>query len=214
MSFDVSQLLAQAKAVQPTAQQWFVPAPAPEVDPFEAKPAPWNGFRRPQEPRLTPGQWLRTMYSTLEKRFQSGAVYLERTDIDEMSKERAFRLWCQLGWQVHLIEQIAKQYTPCPNCPRVIGGTFNSQPTWIGEFAAWQFKEHFAEAEIPVTTPGGLRVTLVPWPTGGTDPRELTPEDMAALARIGRLANIDNELEVLDRILEPRDEQVKGDSQS
>ena len=158
-----------------------------------------------------PGQWLRDLYNDLVKRTRAGGEYLERPDLDELTRRRANARFAQVLWQAHLIEQVAKEYTPCPTCPRTIGGTRQSEPPWLGEFAVWNFQQHFAEAAVVTQTPSGREVALVPWKSGAANRCELTPEDLATLARVGRLAGMDNELAVLDRLLDERG-QPKGDS--
>lgn len=202
--FDLDQLLTEAKAVTPTARQWFVPAAAPDPDPFgPPKPKPWAGCRRPPELPLEPGQWLRRLMAKLETSVWSGAEYLARPDLTPEKRAKAEDRFGQVIWQTTLLAHALKRYVPCLSCPQAIGGTYPSEHPAMGEMTVWQFKEHFAMAELPVTTPAGRAATLVPWRTKQTERLELTPEDLAALARVGRLAGID-ELAVLDQVMERR----------
>lgn len=204
MEFNLDHLLAQAREVTPTREQWFVPTQAPAVDPF-AKPQeslrePWLGFHPPSDQPVTLGPWLRALATDVEGRIRTGVEYLYREDLTQAQRDGANRRLSQLNWQANLLGEVVKYYVPCLACSKRIGGSYQGDDPAVAEARAWSFQEHFTESELPVTTPAGNQVVLVPWPTGRSDRRELAPDDLAALARVGRLAGLD-ELQVLDAIL-------------
>jgi len=203
-NIDLKQLLEQARAVSPTAQQWFVDVPAPADDPFSRTPTTeiqtaGPAVAVPQPAPLKPSPWIEALYNDLSASLRKGYDLLDQV-ADEQIRGKYEKRIVQLAWQIRLLEYVVRELTPCPptTCPNRVGGDRGLSPADRDRLLRDMRQAHTAgHMAIKVQTPAGRQYRIVPWKSGGAG--ELDPLDMAALARTGALAGID-ELTLLDRL--------------
>lgn len=202
-------IYSKAQSIKPSANQWmttgdekFKAIPAPADDPFQTQVR--KAVELPVPAAIKASAWLSGQYNDLHNRFTKGLELAGKPGLTEDQKASYHHRLEQIAWQIWLLEAVARELIPCPPtmCANRVGGA----PFWLSTQDRDRMVQGARDAHqagqmaITLTTPAGRTYTLVPWKSTPAVAGELDPLDMAALARLGSLAGLD-EMNLLDRIM-------------